>query len=90
MDVERFYYRPTCSAADCEAIALYKVAAAWSDGTRRELKNYGLACEAHRDAVLTDARDRRDRLSLAEGEVVAQVQLWRLVPGARDLELSRA
>ena len=32
-------------------LAIYKIAAAWSDGTSRELKNYGLACETHRDSV---------------------------------------
>ena len=90
MDVESFHYRPACSAPHCPEPALYKVAAEWSDGTSRELKNYGLACEAHGEEVLAEARSRRGRLTLAEGEVVAQVQLWRLVPGARDLELSEA
>ncbi len=38
----------------CRAPAVYKIAATWSDGSSRELKNYGLACEGHRDQELAD------------------------------------
>jgi len=90
MDDETFRYRPTCSVRGCEQSARYKVAAPWTDGTRRELKNYGLACEAHRDAQRDLARDRRARLNLAEGEAVGEVALFRLIPGALDAELLKA
>ena len=51
-----FRYRPSCSANGCAAVAHYKMAAAWSDGTSRELKNYGLACDTHRNSLLERAR----------------------------------
>jgi hypothetical protein len=65
------------------------VAASWSDGTSRELKNYGTACEPHRDELLARARTHRATLTLAEGEAVGPVGLYRLVPGRHDAELER-
>jgi hypothetical protein len=89
MAPERYTYQPKCSATGCNQPALYKVAAAWSDGNLRELKNYGLACEEHRDGQLARARTNRTRLHLAEGETVGPVELYRLVAGKRDAELPR-
>lgn len=87
MDQELFCYQPTCSMRGCEEPARYKVAAPWSDGTSHELKNYGLACEAHREAQTARARTALAGLNLAEGERVGEVALYRLVPGQRDVEL---
>lgn len=85
-----FHYRPRCSAPDCEEAATYKVGAIWTDGTSRELKNYGLACEVHRDSLFDRAKRHRDGLRLADGETVGPVTLYRLEPGRRDTELSQA
>ncbi len=85
-----FCYRPRCSHAGCEQPAVFKVGAVWSDGTSRELKNYGLSCEAHRKAQLDRARRNRDGLRLAEGETVGPVALYVLDPGRRDTELATA
>ncbi len=71
-----FHYVPTCRAQGCNAPARYRIAAPWSDGTSSELKNYGLACENCRDLLLADARARRARLKLAEGEIVGEVQAF--------------
>ena len=84
-----FQYQPKCSAPNCNQPAVYKIAAPWSDGTSRELKNYGLACEAHRDSQLARGLLHRQGLVLAEGETVGQVGLYQLVPGKRDIELPR-
>ena len=89
MDSERFHYLPRCSAPGCDRPALYKLAATWSDGTSRELKNYGTTCDAHRDALLARARSHRATLKLAEGEAVGPVGLYRLAPGRHDAELER-
>jgi hypothetical protein len=86
----RFRYLPRCSAPGCALPAVYKAGAVWSDGTSRELKNYGLACEAHRQALLDRARRHRDGLRLADGETVGHVALYRLEPGRRDAELTPA
>jgi hypothetical protein len=84
-----FRYQPTCHAPECRAPAIYKIAAAWSDGTSRELKNYGLACEAHRASLLERARGDHGGLRLAEGETVGPIELYLLRDGCRDAELAR-
>jgi hypothetical protein len=85
----RFRYIPACSAPGCDHPAIYKIAAAWSDGTSRELKNYGLVCEAHRDALLILARSHHQGLKLSDGESVGPVELYVLRTGCRDVELTR-
>jgi hypothetical protein len=84
-----FRYQPTCNAPDCREPAVYKIAAVWSDGTSRELKNYGLACEAHRVSQLERARGDHQGLRKAEGETVGPVELYLLREGCRDAELER-
>ncbi len=88
-DSKPFRYRAECSAPGCGQPALYKVAAAWSDGTSRELKNYGLACESHRAIQLSAAQHRHRGLKLSEGESVGPVELFVLETGRRDTELPR-
>jgi hypothetical protein len=82
-----FRYRPACSAAGCESPAIYKIAATWSGSASRELKNYGLACEQHRDQVFATARSHHERLRLAEDEKVGPLELYVLRGGCRDAEL---
>lgn len=89
MTTTTFTYEPTCTAPGCSRPALFKVAAVWSDGTSRELKTYGMACEGHRFEVLEEARTRSDGLHLAEGESVEPVGIYQLLPGVRDAELTR-
>jgi hypothetical protein len=88
-DEKVFRYVPTCSAPHCGQPAVYKVAAPWSNGTSHELKNYGLACEAHRDSQFARAQLHRKGLVLAERETVGSVGLYKLESGKRDLELNR-
>jgi hypothetical protein len=85
----RFRYVPGCTALGCNHQAIYKIAAAWSDGTSRELKNYGLVCEAHRDLQLSLARNHHQALRLSDGESVGPVELYVLRTGCRDVELQR-
>jgi hypothetical protein len=82
-----FHYTPKCSEAGCNRPAVFKVGAVWSDGSSRELKNYGLACEAHRHSQFERARKHRDGLHLADGESVGPVALFVLEAGRRDTEL---
>ncbi len=89
MEIKPFRYQPRCYAPQCKQPAVYKVAAPWSNGTSHELKNYGLACESHRDSQLALAQIHRQGLSLAEGETLGTVGLYRLNPGDRDLQLKR-
>jgi hypothetical protein len=89
MEKNPFHYQPTCSVASCGQPAVYKVAAPWTSGTSRELKNYGLACTAHGQAQLELAKKNREGLKVAVGETVGPVGLYQLVPGKRDAELVR-
>jgi hypothetical protein len=82
-----FRYRPLCSAPECQAPAVYKIAATWSDTSSRELKNYGLACAAHRDSQLETARRHHAALRLSPDETVGPVELFLLRAGCRDAEL---
>jgi hypothetical protein len=83
----QFRYRPGCSTVGCTAPALYKIAATWSGSSSRELKNYGLACELHREEALAAARPHLEGLRLAEGETVGSLDLYLLREGSRDAEL---
>jgi hypothetical protein len=88
MALERpFRYCALCSAPRCDQPAIYKIASSWSDGTSHELKNYGLACEQHRNQQLAAARGRLHGLSLREAETVAPIELYRLIPHCRDRDL---
>jgi len=82
-----FRYRPSCSAVHCDQPAVYKLAAAWSGGSSRELKNYGLTCLVHRDSELAAARRRHDCLRLSDDETVGPVEVYVLRSGCRDTEL---
>jgi len=75
-----FTYTPCCLAPGCGRPARYQIAAEWSDGASRELKNYGLACEQCAQSLLDQARLRRQRLILAAGETVGEVQRFPLKP----------
>jgi hypothetical protein len=86
---KHFKYAPKCSNPGCGHPAAYKIGAVWTDGTSRELKNYGLACESHRGEQLERARQHRDGLRLADGESVGQVSLFALNAGRRDSELAK-
>lgn len=89
MDPETFQYQPRCSAPGCANPAQYKIGAVWTDGTSRELKNYGLACDTHRAEQVERARTSRASVKTAEGETVGPVELYRLIPGQRDSQLPR-
>jgi hypothetical protein len=81
------HYRPICQVRGCGQPASLKVAAPWSDGSSRELKNYGTFCQRHAEAHLDLARRKQKHLHLAEGESVGEVHLYRLVDGLRDAQL---
>lgn len=67
----------------------FKIAASWSYGTVKELKNYGICCEEHRDTLFKRAAANHEAFHAAEGEVVGPLATYRLVPGARDADLQR-
>ena len=80
MDEPSFHYESTCSAPGCSKAPRYKIAAPWSYGPLRELKNYGLACDEHRESLLERARGRRDGLAVRDDEEVGPVEAYPFEP----------
>jgi hypothetical protein len=84
MDEPTFNYSAKCFSPGCPAAPRYKIAATWTSGALRELKNYGLACDDHREAIFERGRLHRRGLLLADDEVVGPVAIFSLEPGQRD------
>jgi hypothetical protein len=82
-------YPVLCYTPGCGQAAEYKVAARWSDGVTRELKTYGLACEACLPAWFRRAKERHSNCRLASGETLLEPAVYRLRQRARDQELER-
>jgi hypothetical protein len=78
MDETTFHYSIPCSTPGCPDAPRYKIAAPWSDGPLREWKNYGLACERHRDAMLARALAQRERLATRDDEQVGPVEVFEM------------
>ena len=76
MDETTFLYAASCSSPGCLESPRYKIAALWSHGPLQELKNYGLACEAHRDSLLDRARGHRETLAVRDDEQVGPVEVF--------------
>src|SRR6266446_109046 len=82
-------YTVCCSTPDCGALARYKVAARWSDGQIRELKTYGLACEACVAACFRGACERQAACRLGAGERLDAPGIYVMARGQRDCDLER-
>lgn len=83
-----FYrYTPVCDVEGCDHPATFKVAAPWTDGVQRELRNYGVYCPVHSEGRLEQARQRQSGLRLVAGEEVGEMRLYELVEGRTDAEL---
>lgn len=77
-------YPVLCYAPGCNAPALYKIAAKWSDGATAELKTYGLACATCLPALLAHAREKRAACRLGAGETLDACGVYELTRGERD------
>jgi hypothetical protein len=86
MDEKIFHYATSCSFPGCPNPPRYKVAASWSYGPLRELKNYGMACEQHRDCLLDRARRNRESLAVGDDETVGPVEIFELTAGHREVK----
>lgn len=69
-----FHYAPACSMSGCDRPPVVKVASFWSYGPLREFKCYGLACEEHRESLLSLAQIRRNKLAVGDDEQVGPVE----------------
>ncbi len=79
-----FCYRPGCGR-----LAVYKIAARWSDGITEELKTYALSCPDCLADWYRRSCDKQQACRLAAGESLERPGIYELGPGKRDRELSR-
>jgi hypothetical protein len=82
-------YPVRCYTAGCDRLAVYKIAARWSDGVTSELKTYGLTCADCLPAWYRRACGRRMACRLAPGETLGEPGVYRLQQGQRDQHLQR-
>jgi len=87
--MSRVPYVIHCTVPGCSETARYKIAAEWSDGSTKELKTYGLACEKHLELLFRRSRDKQRSCRLAEGETLSPAGIFRTEEGRRDRELVR-
>lgn len=82
-------YPVLCYTPGCGQLAVYKVAARWSDGVTEELKTYALCCAACLPNWLQHGRQKQATCRLAAGEILEPPGAWEWVRGARDRQLQR-
>ncbi len=82
-------YPIICYTADCGQLAVYKIAARWSDGVTGELKTYALACEQCLPESYRRSRQKQAACRLAKGEILDPPGIYRLDRGQRDRGLER-
>jgi hypothetical protein len=82
-------YPVVCYRPGCGELAVYKIAARWSDGVTQELKTYGLACPACLAEQYARARAKRTACRLAPGESLEEPGVYELARGTRDHQLVR-
>ena len=82
-------YPVRCYRLGCDHLAVYKIAARWSDGVTSVLKTYSLCCEACLPALFREAARRRAACRLAVGETLEPPGVFRVERGRRDPLLDR-
>jgi hypothetical protein len=78
-----------CYTKGCKHLAVYKIAARWSDGVRSELKNYGLCCEECLPAWFRQSRQKQMQCRLTAGESLEPAGIYHMQHGERDKALPR-
>ena len=78
-----------CYTPGCPNLALYKIAARWSDGVIRELKTYGLCCAECLPKLFRESRAKQTACRLTAGETLEPPGIYRLERGQRDQKLTR-
>ena len=82
-------YPVLCTTPECGRLAVYKIAARWSDGRLAELKTYGFACSEHLGAIFRESQERQQAYTPGPGESVEELAIYRYEPGKRDRFLQR-
>ncbi len=82
-------YPLRCYSPQCPELAIYKIAARWSDGVTEELKTYALSCDGCLSEWFRRARQKQAACRLAAGEILDPPGIFRLARGQHDRELLR-
>ena len=82
-------YPVRCYRPGCGQLAVYKIAARWSDGVTQELKTYALSCAACLPAWFRTACAKQAACRLAPNEELDRPAVFELVRGCRDQQLPR-
>jgi hypothetical protein len=82
-------YPIRCYTRGCGKLAVYKIAALWSDGVTQELKTYALSCESCLVTWFRHSQDKQKACRLAPGEILDAPGIYSLERGRRDSEISR-
>jgi hypothetical protein len=78
-----------CYTRGCGQLALYKIAARWSDGVIGELKTYSLCCEKCLPDAYRQGCAKQAACRLAPGEKLEPPGIYRLKRGQADQALER-
>jgi hypothetical protein len=76
-----------CYTLGCPRLAVYKIAARWSDGLTAELKTYSLCCAECLGDAFHRSRQKQAACRLAAGEQLDPPGIYRLERGQRDHKL---
>jgi hypothetical protein len=82
-------YPVTCYTPGCPRLAVYKIAARWSDGITGELKTYTLCCAECLPEAFRRSREKQAVCRRAPGEVLEPPGIYKLARGQRDQRLER-
>ncbi len=82
-------YPVRCCTPGCAELAVYKIAARWSDGVTQELKTYALTCPACLTEAFRRSRAKQAACRRAAGETLESPGIYELVRGRRDPQLVR-
>jgi hypothetical protein len=82
-------YPICCYSPGCGRLAVYKIAACWSDGVTHELKTYALSCAECLTDWLVRSRAKQAACRLALGETLEPPGVYEMLRGQRDQQLMR-
>ena len=82
-------YPVLCEGPKCRQLAVFKIAARWTDGQTSELKTYGLACESCLAKLFHASIKRQLTARTLPGEAGERPGIYRLHGGERDRDLVR-
>ncbi len=82
-------YPIVCSRPGCGKLAVYKIAARWSDGVTQELKTYALCCADCLPDLFCRSREKQAACRLTPGETLDTPGIFALERGRRDVEIPR-